>query len=534
MIRSSIDEALTSARRADAPGLVAGLAIAGEIAWRACAGLASIEHGVPLTPSSRLRIGSVSKHFACALALLMADEGVLDLDDPVARHLPETRTEWGEAVRLRQLCDNTSGVADFLECLHLSGAGLMRPITSGECLDLILAQPLNAEPGTRLIYSAGGFLALSAVLERIGGRPMGELLRERLFVPAGMAATDLVASDRAVVRDLATPYVVSPSGALMRGGWGLELNCEGGIVSTLDDMLAWGGWLLADGVGRGLLDRLSRTSTSGKGVEGLYALGLSRQPHRGLPLVSHGGRTPGFGTELILLPDRGLVGVVIANDGRLDPHALARDMLDRQLGLAEREDGVSDGVATPPGIFVSDREGIAIELAGSGTCDTVVTSSGRYGLQREGSETWRVRSPVWDAVVAPAAGGDIALVDSGAPVALRRCERPGDSLLAEIEGRYVNETLQASYTIDATARLRMQGVRGFQDYRLDPVDERLLIAEPVGPFASFHRPRLHLEREGGRIAGFTVSTERTRGVRFRPGEARTSRPANRLETVGTA
>lgn len=533
MIRSSIDEALTSARRADAPGLVAGLAVAGEIVRRSCAGLASIEHGVPLTPSSRLRIGSVSKHFACALALLMADDGVLDLDDPVARHLPGTRTGWGEAVRLRQLCDNTSGVADFLECLHLSGAGLMRPITSGECLDLILAQPLNAEPGSRLIYSAGGFLVLSAVLERVGGKPMGELLRERLFQPAGMAATDLVASDSAVVRDLATPYVISPSGALVRGGWGLELNCEGGIVSTLDDMLAWGGWLLADDVGRGLLDRLARPSTYGNGVEGLYALGLSRQTHRGLPLVSHGGRTPGFGTELILLPDRGLVGVVIANDGRLDPHALARDMLDRQLGLAERGDGASGGLAIPPGIFVSDREGIAIELAGSGSCDTVVTSSGRYGLLREGAETWRVRSPVWDAVVTPADGG-ITLVDSGAPVALRRCERPDDSLLAEIEGRYVNETLQASYTIDVSARLRMQGVRGFQDYRLDPVDERLLIAEPVGPFASFHRPRLHLEREGGRIAGFTVSTERTRGVRFRPGEARRSRRADRLETVGTA
>src|SRR5262249_9670052 len=156
-----------------------------------CAGLANLEHGIAIGPDTAFRIGSVSKHFAVAVALMLAREGRLDVEAPITRYLPEAR--FRPAPSVRPLMNNTGRVPDYLELLIASGAGVQRPVSVAESSNLVLRQSaLNCVPGAEFIYSAGGFLLLCLIVEQIEGRPMEEVLAARLFAPLGMANSRLM------------------------------------------------------------------------------------------------------------------------------------------------------------------------------------------------------------------------------------------------------------------------------------------------------------------------------------------------------
>ena len=106
------------------PGAVVAVTRAGHLELCKGYGLASIEHGVPITPRTRFRIASVSKQFTVTAALMLAHEGKLRLLDPPHKYIKELAPL---PVSLDQMMRNSSGLPDFLELLRLGGHGLDRP-----------------------------------------------------------------------------------------------------------------------------------------------------------------------------------------------------------------------------------------------------------------------------------------------------------------------------------------------------------------------------------------------------------------------
>jgi CubicO group peptidase (beta-lactamase class C family) len=96
--------------RSDAPGLVLGVTRGNNTVFRQGFGLASIEHGLANGPTTRMRIGSTSKQFTCLATLLLAEDGMLDVDASVRAYLPELPTLEGEPT-LRQLMTHTGDIA---------------------------------------------------------------------------------------------------------------------------------------------------------------------------------------------------------------------------------------------------------------------------------------------------------------------------------------------------------------------------------------------------------------------------------------
>src|SRR5690606_18871067 len=140
------------------------------VVYESALGLANIEHAVPITPHTAFRIGSATKHMACAVALMLARDGKIDIEAPVNRYLPEL-PDYPVKPSVRQMMNNTSGICDFLELLTASGAGLLRPAPWPTSCDLVVRQRhLNSVPGTEFIYSAGGFLLLCMIAERVTGK----------------------------------------------------------------------------------------------------------------------------------------------------------------------------------------------------------------------------------------------------------------------------------------------------------------------------------------------------------------------------
>src|SRR5438876_5955278 len=121
-----VDRLLAPWAVAGSPGCTIGVVRGAELLLHRSAGLASIELGVPIGPETRFRVASVTKQFTCAAVLMLVQEGRLELDDDVRRHLPEL-PEFDSRITVAQLMHNSSGIRDMLEIMRLGGADLPQP-----------------------------------------------------------------------------------------------------------------------------------------------------------------------------------------------------------------------------------------------------------------------------------------------------------------------------------------------------------------------------------------------------------------------
>lgn len=182
----------------------------GDVQLERAAGKADRERGVANGPATRFNIGSISKAFTQVLIAELAAEGKLSLEDKLIRHLPDYPDRAiAEKVTLQQLLAHRSGLGDiFNERFTPEAAAKLR--TLADYLPLFAGKPLEFEPGTAQRYSNAGYVVLGLVVERIAGKRFADVARERIFAPAGMAASGWLARD-ALPADTAIGYT--------REGW---------------------------------------------------------------------------------------------------------------------------------------------------------------------------------------------------------------------------------------------------------------------------------------------------------------------------
>jgi CubicO group peptidase (beta-lactamase class C family) len=138
----------------------------------------------PATLETVYDLASLTKPLVTGLlAALRVERGELELDAPVYVYLKEFDNEEKRAVTLRHLLTHTSGLPAWRPLYLLSSGGPER------VLDVIAAQPLEQEPGARVVYSDLGFITLGLVLQRVADAPLAELARREIFSPLGLART---------------------------------------------------------------------------------------------------------------------------------------------------------------------------------------------------------------------------------------------------------------------------------------------------------------------------------------------------------
>lgn len=315
-------------------GLGPGCAIAvlreGKVENTLCLGLASIEHRVPIRSNTVFRIASVTKQFLSAAVLLLADEGRVELDAPLGTYLPELSGEPAGAT-VRQAMQNISGIRDSLELLALSGGGLAVPHKVLESFRLSAGQrTTNFPPGSSYLYSNANFLLLTIIVERVSGRSLAEILDESFFRPLGMTSTRLVSQHHEVIDNFATGYIARPEGSFEKGQMTMALSGEGGMVSTLEDMILWLQYYREDP--KGLIARLATPAQFNNGRTGHYGLGLACETYRGLKSIGHTGLWPGYRTEIVWFPEADVSIACLANVNEIDPHSTNREIADAVIG----------------------------------------------------------------------------------------------------------------------------------------------------------------------------------------------------------
>lgn len=274
----------------------------------------------PIDERTLFDIGSISKQFTAALALKLHRAGKLSIDRPITEYFPDLPAA-ARKVTLRHLLHHTSGLSDRTGAIqNLDFAD------RDEAVRLAFRSPPRTEPGERFEYCNGGYCVAAAVIERAMGGPFQSLVREELFVPAGLANTGFLDGVGLDLSNASARIVSTPGGdsrrSILEDGWGWGLRGCGGVLTSLDDLLRWDGALRGDSI----FDDAARSELYSPALEG-YALGWQTgHTATGALRVSHGGGTRGYRAQLVRIPSRGIVIAVLTND-RHNPAALADKLL---------------------------------------------------------------------------------------------------------------------------------------------------------------------------------------------------------------
>ena len=397
------------------PGAVVGIMRGGEIELCKGYGLASVELGVPITPTTRFRIASVSKQFTVTAALMLAGEGLLKLSDPPHKYLKELAPL---PVTIDQMMRNSSGLPDFLELLRLGGHGLDRPAHAADLFAAcVLNRHLNFAPGSRFLYSNTNFLLLGRIIEKLTKKRLGDVMAERIFKPLGMTNTMLAADIDTVIPNLATGYIGDATAGIRHAGHAYPQGGEGGITSSVEDLLIWSKHFDEPVLGKTLPAQLAAVAPLTGGHANGYRRGVGVGTLRGLETIGHGGLWPGFRTEFLRVPAAGLTVVVIANLGSIDPwrlaHKIAADALAGTARLKPALDPIAETEIKPlAGTWFNAAEPSLFELAWKNG-EAIVTQNGLpFALGRRAGGWFGAERGSFEFMIKPGSGG--LRVDLGA------------------------------------------------------------------------------------------------------------------------
>jgi D-alanyl-D-alanine carboxypeptidase len=207
------------------------------------AGYADRAAHVSMRAADRYRIASVSKAFVSVLILQLEAEGRLDIDDAVAKYLPDVVPNGG-AITLRELMNHTSGLFNYTD----DTAFVNDPITNfartwspQELLALAFAHAPNFAPGANWSYSNTNYIVLGLVVEQVTGKTLGQVLQERIFTPLGLTSTSFPLTI-ALAPDFVHGYIKLPGTPLFDISPGLNPTwgwAAGAIVSNARDVTAF-------------------------------------------------------------------------------------------------------------------------------------------------------------------------------------------------------------------------------------------------------------------------------------------------------
>ncbi|MGO8997609.1 MAG: serine hydrolase domain-containing protein [Polyangiaceae bacterium] len=302
-------------------------------------GQASREKSTPVEPSTAFGVGSITKQFTCASALLLQEAGKLSLQDKLSKYYPELPR--AKQITLADLGAHVSGYPDFYP-LDFFDSRMEHGIAADDLIHKYAAEPLDFAPGTRWSYSNTGFIILGRVVEKVSGEPFAKFLGERILKPVGMEHASF--APPAGAPGIATGYESFALGEPQPAPREPEawMFTAGALFASATDLAKWdlalidGKVLKAEAYKEMTTPRLLADKRSAG-----YGCGLSIAQQRGETVLTHGGEVNGFLAENGMVPRTRSAVVLLTNSQFGDPGGIFRTILNLTVN-----DGI--GAAKPP------------------------------------------------------------------------------------------------------------------------------------------------------------------------------------------
>ncbi len=359
---AALAEALTAAaKETSVPGASIAVLQDGEIV-EAATGVLNLRTGVEATTDSLFQIGSITKVYTASLVMLLVDAGLVDLDAPVRKYLPEFRVadeEASAAITVRHLLTHTSGF-DGGDYFFVGGRGddTLERYVAG-----LVTQRQISPVGKYWSYNNAGFAVLGRIIEVVTGQVWDDALRERLFVPADLDYS-VTLPEEALLFRAAVGHQIGADGLQPATRWFLDRSSGpmGAVCATAHDVAKFARMHLDDG--GGVLSPASakamRTTQVPFSDEPSTTMGLGwmLRDLNGVHTFSHNGGTLGQLAFLMVIEEPRVAVVLLTNGltgGALWPVMLRH--VTEALGLPSLDAPMPELPAEAPDVDLSKYAG---------------------------------------------------------------------------------------------------------------------------------------------------------------------------------
>jgi CubicO group peptidase (beta-lactamase class C family) len=294
-------------------------------------GLSGAAGAWPNTTGTRFNIGSINKTFTAIGIAQLIEQGRLGLDDTLINHLPDyPNKDAAGRISIRQLLTHRGGVAPFMRADF-------GDVSVAAMTKVVGKEPLAFEPGSRQLYSNGGYVVLGRVIEIVSGKTYSAYVNDHIYRPTGMVASGFY-RDKERADNIALPVASAGGGGAATPGMGSPSagprtgNPAGGGYSTAADLFRFAralrtGRLLGPKMTQYVLDStFAEDPTWGFALRELIA-----GPHR---FVGNGGGAPGVNAEFRFEPAGAYTVVVLSNSSPPSATNLLTAIVNRIAGIA--------------------------------------------------------------------------------------------------------------------------------------------------------------------------------------------------------
>ncbi len=336
------------------PGLAIGIVKDGEVVYQKGYGLKAEETTSRVTTNSMFAIASISKAFTVAAMGKLVDQGKVNWDDKVTKHLPDWKLSdpyVTEHFTVRDLLCHRAGLKTFDGDLLWYGTTHSRD----EIVKRIRELPLTYEMRARFGYQNIMFITAGEVIEAASGMSWDRFVKQELFDKVGMRASNTSITQYRENADIALPHV---KGQNEKGRLNELFNYDNSgataaINSNVVDMTRWIRCWLNEGVMKGDTVMSMRTienawnlhtplyagkrdRENGTYFKG-YGLGWFLMDYDGMKVVHHGGGLPGYISKIFMVPDEEFGAIILTNGESNLPSALMNKILDMYQGVDDKD-----------------------------------------------------------------------------------------------------------------------------------------------------------------------------------------------------
>lgn len=510
---TAIDKVFARYTEPNTPGCVLGVGRDGKVLYARGYGMANLEYDAPLTAASIEEIGSVSKQFTAAAVLLLAQRGVLSLEDDIRKWLPEV-PDFGHKITIRMLANHTSGLRDQWGLLGLMNSPPGSAVhTPDLILDLVTRQrELNFKPNDQYLYSNTGYALLGIIVKRASGKSLAEFSRENIFEPLGMKHTQWRDDFTRVVKGRATAYQRTNNGYRQEMPF-TNVYGNGGLLTTVQDLITWWDALYTDKLGKGFLAQLTTSGVLNSKHTISYALGVSNGDYRGLREITHSGSTAGYRAYLTSFPQSRTTIAVLCSNASANTGAHAHAVADIVLGSELKPVATRTGVKAANNVDVNQYVGLYRDVVTEETMRIEVRDgvlrSGNTELIATGQDTlYDARANVTGFITRQNGVEKLRVLNREGPPSefIKVVEvKPTDAALQEYAGTYRSPELDIVYHVSVANGNLVVKRRLQPDLTLTPTYQ-----DAFSNFGNW----VFTRDAAGKVNGFQFTQGRVRRVRF--------------------
>lgn len=345
-LAKQLDNAFSGLASADTPGFALLVTKDGKIVFEKGYGVRDLRGKTAIDVRTNFRLASFTKQFTAMGIMLLVHDGKLSYDRSLTEIFPEF-PEYGKRITVRNLLNHTGGLPDYealMDAVEKTKGPIWSPqkqIQDAEVLQLLEEESHGKfAPGTKWEYSNSGYVVLGLIVAKVSGKPFGEFLHERIFVPLKMDQTQVFEKGKNKVTSRAFGHSKKENSFVETDQSSTSATQgDGGIYSNLEDLAKWDDALrnhtplnekeflpavtpakLPSGAGAKLAEDVP---ASLRGRASAYGFGWFLNLQDAHPLMWHYGDTIGFKTAILRYVRDNVTVVVLCNRTDLDQGALA-------------------------------------------------------------------------------------------------------------------------------------------------------------------------------------------------------------------